>query len=170
MYPKLIIKYMGYFTFRKEMINMHIEEYWNCFLIQNKISLSTPYFEAFYFGYDQKSADNLLKLVLSGKKTATSSAQEEYSLTGEKEPQVGDYSIVTNYIGEPKCIIQTTKVKKLKFKDMTYELCKLEGEDAILKTWQDTHIDFFNVMGQKAGYTFHWDMIIIFEQFTVVYK
>lgn len=104
------------------------------------------------------------------KKTATSSAQEEYILNNEREPKVNDYSIVTDFEGVPKCIIQTTNVIKLKFEDMTYDLCKFEGEDLTLETWQDKHIEFFNIVGKKSGYKFQWDMIVIFEKFKVVYK
>lgn len=113
---------------------MDIKTYWEKFSKENKLSSDVNYLEAFYFGADKISANNLLNLVLDGKKVATSSAQEEYTLNNEREPKVNDYSIVTDFEGNPKCIIQTTDVIKLKFEDMTYDLCKFEGEDLTLKT------------------------------------
>ena len=92
---------------------MNIESYWNHFLMKQNQALDTRYLEAFYFGHDQQSAEHLLQLVLEGKKSATSSAEEEYILTNEREPQVGDYSIVTDFAGNPKCIIQTTDRKSV---------------------------------------------------------
>ncbi|MGY3765813.1 ASCH domain-containing protein [Vagococcus vulneris] len=149
---------------------MTIEKYWQTFLEANNFPTETTYFESFYFGNSRESAEELLKLVLDGQKTATSSAQAEYQVSGTKEPQVGDYSIVTDFEGNPQCIIQTTEILKLPFKDMTYAICKLEGEDLTLKTWQEKHIAFFDAVGKQIGYTFSWDMIIIFEIFRVVYR
>lgn len=149
---------------------MDVQAYWQKFLEEKKLPLETRYFEAFYFGSDEKSANHLLNLVLDGEKTATSSAQEEYVLNNEREPKVNDYSIVTDFKGQPRCVIQTREVMKLPFEEMTYELCKFEGEDLTLKTWQDKHIDFFNIVGKQTGYHFQWDMIVIFEKFDVVYK
>jgi len=48
-------------------------------------------------------------------------------LNNKREPKVNVYSIVTDFEGVPNRIIQTTDVIKLKFEDMTYDLCKFEG-------------------------------------------
>lgn len=151
-------------------ISMNIESYWNHFLMKQNQALDTRYLEAFYFGHDQQSAEHLLQLVLEGKKSATSSAEEEYILTNEREPQVGDYSIVTDFAGNPKCIIQTTEVIKLKFNEMTYDICRLEGEDLTLETWQEKHMEFFDAVGKIVGYAYHPEMMIIFEKFEVVHQ
>ncbi|GGI66546.1 ASCH domain-containing protein [Enterococcus alcedinis] len=147
---------------------MNIETYWQQFLTTMNLPKETKYFEAFYFGSDQQSAEHLLQLVLEGKKRATSSAEEEYFLTNEPEPKVGDYSIVTDFSGNPKCIIQTTEVLKLKFNDMTYDIFRLEGEDLTLETWQEKHIEFFNTVGAIVGYQYHPDMMLVFEKFEMV--
>ena len=48
------------------------------------------YFECFSFGDSSEMADELLALVLSGKKTATVSV----FLEGEQTPNIGDLSLV----------------------------------------------------------------------------
>lgn len=48
----------------------------------------------------------------------------------------GSYSIVTDWEGVPKCVIETTNVRILPFKDITYDICKLEGEDDSLESWR----------------------------------
>lgn len=149
---------------------MKIESYWNDFLSRENQPLDTNYFEAFYFGSDRQSADHLLQLVLEGKKSATSSAEEEYLLINEREPKIGDFSIVTDFDGNPKCIIQTTEILKLKFNEMTYDICRLEGEDLTLETWQEKHIDFFDTVGKIVGYEYHPDMMLVFEKFEVVHQ
>ena len=149
---------------------MKIESYWNDFLSRENQPLDTNYFEAFYFGSDRQAADHLLQLVLEGKKSATSSAEEEYLLTNEREPKIGDFSIVTDFDGNPKCIIQTKEVLKLKFNEMSYDICCLEGEDLTLETWQEKHMEFFDAVGKIVGYEYHPEMILVFEKFEVVHQ
>jgi uncharacterized protein YhfF len=83
-------------------------------------------------------------------------------------PKVGDYSIVNNWNGIPRCVIQTTNIIILPFKDMTYEICKREGE--CLESWKHNHIEFFTEEGKSTGYKFTEDMLVVFEDFEVMYK
>ena len=53
---------------------------------------------------------------------------------------------------------------------MTFDLCRLEGEDDSLDSWRRSHIAFFTAEGEQAGYSFTEDMPVIFEQFRVVYR
>lgn len=144
---------------------MEIKTYWNNYLLMNHLPLETKYADSFFFGNSKKMANDLLNLVLQGKKSATTSAYVEENL---ENPQIGDYSIITDFYSNPECIVKTTKVTKLKFKDMTYDMCRLEGENPDLKGWQDEHIKFFKSL--KEDNSFDWNMQIIFEQFELVYK
>lgn len=66
-------------------------------------------------------------------------------------------------------MIRTTNVRIIPFKEITYDICKLEGEDDDLESWQNGHRRFFREEGEKLGYTFSEDMPVIFEEFEVVY-
>lgn len=145
-----------------------IEKYWQEFLQKNNKPLDTKYYADFSFGNTQELADELLELVLTGEKTATTSAEEEYLILGEKEPKIGDYSIVTDFAGTPKCVIETKEVLKLKFKEMTFDICRLEGEDSVLETWQSGHKKLFEEVGKEVGYQFDPEMMLVFEKFKVV--
>ncbi|WP_368652506.1 ASCH domain-containing protein [Ornithinibacillus sp. 4-3] len=147
-----------------------VHAYWENFLLETNRAKETKCFEVFYFGSTEKSANYLLKLVLQGRKTATASSIYQYKLTDSNYPKVGDLSIVTDYNGNPKCIIETRETLQLKFSDMTYDICKREGEDDTLESWQQKHIEFFTKIGEELGFEFSFDMDIIFEDFGVVYK
>lgn len=149
---------------------MEIKQYWSDFLKETNRDSHTKYFEAFYFGSSEQAATNLLKLVLDGKKTATASGLKQSLLSNAELPKVGDLSIVTDWEGNPACIIETTNVIQMKFQEMTYDICKREGEDETLESWQQNHIDFFTVVGKEMGFEFSWDMDIIFEDFEVIYR
>ena len=149
---------------------MTVIEFWQEFLITTEKDPETNLLESFYFGITEKSANALLDLVLAGKKRATASSLLAYEATNESVPQVGDFSIVTDWEGNPKCIIETTAVTVIKFKDMTFDICKREGEDENLESWRRNHIWYFTENGKEMGYTFSEDMPVIFEDFKVVFK
>lgn len=149
---------------------MSTEEFWEEFLGEEKLPPETKYIDAFYFDNSGESANRLLELVLAGKKRATSSSAISYEICGERPPQAGDYSIVTDWGGKPYCVIKTVSVTVLPFKDMTFEICQREGEDSCLESWRKNHISFFTEEGKEEGYVFNEDMKIIFEDFEVVYR
>lgn len=148
----------------------NIKAFWKEFLRKNGLDEQTEYIECFHFELTEYWANELLRLVLEGQKRATSSSLWGYENNGEKSPQPGDYSIVTDWEGNPRCVIQTTSVTVLPFNRITYELCKLEGEDDNLESWQEGHRSFFRREGEERGYSFSEEMPVIFEEFQVVYR
>lgn len=146
-----------------------IECFWWKFLCDSKKPLITKYYEAFYFASSQETSNHLLKRVLSGEKRATVSSL----LTYENEnalPRVGSYSIVTDWNGYPKCIIETTAITILPFRDITLAMCQREGEEDMLEEWQQRHSKLFMVEGDEMGYRFTEDMLVVFEDFRMVYQ
>lgn len=146
-----------------------IELFWWSFLCETGKSLRTNYIDAFHFCMTEQLANDLLELVLAGKKTATTGSKLAYEIDGFM-PAVGAYSIVTDWEGNPRCVIETTAVNEMPFCEMTFDICKREGEDECLKTWQEGHERFFREEGQNLGFTFTKDMPVVFEDFKVVYK
>ncbi|BBF41569.1 hypothetical protein lbkm_0249 [Lachnospiraceae bacterium KM106-2] len=149
---------------------MNSEELWNKFKKEKGLSEEVNYIESFHFELTEYWANALLDMVLEGTKKATSSSVCAYEKEGERIPQKGDYSIVTDWDGNARCVIQTTNVRIMPFQDITYEICKLEGEDDTLESWQKGHIKFFQLEGKELGYEFTEQMPVIFEEFEVVYR
>ncbi len=147
-----------------------IESYWQEFLSATGRPKEIRYLEAFHFDLTEKSADELLELVLTGVKRATSSSALYFEVRNERMPQPGDLSVVTNWAMEPKCVIETTAVTVLPFKDITFELCRREGEDDTLESWLCGHRSFFTREGALEGYTFSEEMPVVFEDFALVYR
>lgn len=147
-----------------------VKQYWKNFLIESNRDLGTQYLECFHFELSERCANELLDLVLKGIKKATASSLLYYQVKNERIPQVGDLSIVTDWEGSPKCIIETTAVSIIPFKDITFDICKREGEDDTLESWQKGHVSFFTRDGKAEGYIFNWEMPVVFEDFQVVYQ
>lgn len=149
---------------------MEIQKFWESFLKEAGLPLSTTYQEAFHFELTQALADHLLKLVLANKKRATASSLYAYEIQQERIPQVNDFSILTDWAGTPFCVIKTTAVTILPFKRIPFALCMREGEDDTLESWQKGHRAFFTKEGNALGYSFCEDMPVVFEDFEVVYR
>ena len=146
------------------------QEFWDKFLQDTNMDPGTECSECLHFELTEYWANELLRLVLIGQKKATSSSLWGYEIEGDTIPQKGEYSIVTDWDGNPKCVIKTQNVRIIPFKEITYDICKLEGEDDCLESWQKGHISFFQAEGKELGYEFSEEMPVIFEEFEVVYK
>ena len=114
---------------------MTVDEFWNAFLLEKGKDDDTQYIDCFHFELTEKWANELLRLVLLGQKQATSSSLLAYKISGDRIPQICDYSIVTDWDGNPKCVIETTNITILPFKDITFDVFKREGEDDSLESW-----------------------------------
>ena len=149
---------------------MTVEEFWTDFLRETGRNPDKHYLDSFHFDLNEKSANELLELVLSGKKRATASSLLAYEKERSNAPKVGDLSIVTDWDGVPRCVIETTAVTIYKFRDITFDICKREGEDECLETWREGHARYFTEDGRELGYEFSEDMPVLFEDFEVVYS
>ncbi|MBR2545500.1 MAG: ASCH domain-containing protein [Erysipelotrichaceae bacterium] len=133
-----------------------------------KSMTNTDNLEHWHFEVTEEACNYLLDLVLKGQKRATSSALIGYELDGEDIPAVGDMSVITDWDGNPRCVIRTSSVKVIPYRDITFEIASLEGEDDSLDSWRRNHEEFFREEGKEIGYEFSEDMGVVFEEFEVV--
>ena len=114
--------------------------------------------------------DALAELVLNGIKTATASAYPLYEQEQEPLSKAGDYSVILNTKGEAVCIIRTTKVYVVPFREVSADHAFREGEDdRRLESWREVHRDFFTREMNAGGLTFDEDMPVVCEEFMRVY-
>ena len=146
-----------------------IATFWQRFLAETGRDGATKYADCYHFCATEAAANELLTLVLSGQKRATSSAVAAYEAAGEPLPRIGDLCIITDWDGNPRCVVETVAVTRMAFNEMTFEICSREGEDECLDSWQVGHRRFFADEGRELGYEFTEDMPIVFEDFRVVY-
>lgn len=100
-----------------------------------------------------------------GKKRATTSLY----INTEYNTKIGDYNIVTTFKGYPSAVIQIKDVIIRPFKDMDFNLIKLEGEDKTLKSWQKKHIEFLSIDAKNYNIKLNIDTLVVFEIFDIVY-
>jgi len=104
--------------------------------------------------------DNLIKLVLDGKKTATTSNYDKNDL-----PSIGKKSIILYNNGKQACIVETVDYKILKFREINESLSDLEGEGNHVQ-WRINHERIF----KKYDSTFNDETLVVFEKFKLIKK
>ncbi|SEP63243.1 Uncharacterized protein YhfF [Devosia sp. YR412] len=116
----------------------------------------------FSFGDSPELADELLALVLAGKKTATCGALRDYGPGKEPLPQVERRDLVRNGAGQPACVIETLSVQIRRFDDIDPAFTDREGEGDYA-AWRDGHERYF---ARNGG--FSPDMDVVCETFRLV--
>lgn len=147
---------------------MTIEEYWEKYkkATRDKTEEYTPY----YFCNNEEDARKLAELVVAGKKRATASCAWMFEHENEPIPKAGDVSVITDFSGNPKCVVKTTRVDVVPFRDVTADYAATEGEgDLSLEFWQRAHKWFFTMECETIGREFSIDMPVVCERFEVVY-
>lgn len=124
--------------------------------------------EKWHFELTEDACNSLLDLVLKGQKRATSSSLASFELGDEAMPKEGELSVITDWDGNPRCVVRTKKLHILPYEEITYDLAKLEGEDETLDSWKRSHERFFTREGEMLGYHFSPQMPVVFEEFEVV--
>ena len=124
--------------------------------------------ERWHFELTEAACNELLGLVLEGRKRATSSSLASYRLSGEDVPREGDLSVICDWNADPRCVVRTTRVEVVPYHAVTFEMARREGEDETLASWREHHERYFREEGRELGYAFTDDMDVVFEDFEVV--
>src|SRR5208282_6055992 len=103
--------------------------------------------ESFAFGDSPALADELLALVLVGRKTATCWAASE----GGKGVEVGKRWIVKDGQGRARAVLETVEVTRRRFEEVDEGFAFDEGEgDRSLAYWRRAHTNYFTRRGDFA--------------------
>ncbi len=118
----------------------------------------------FSFGDSPEMADELLALVLAGKKTATCGALRDYPEGSPDKPVVGRRDVVLDGRGRRAAVIETLEVTVRRFDQIDYTFAYDEGEGfRTLTDWRDGHKRYFE---RNGG--FSPDMELVCERFRLV--
>lgn len=147
-----------------------VQPFWDTFRASGGYDASPLLYEVFHFDDNERDANALGALVLSGRKRATAGLLWTNEATGRPLPRVGALSVVTDWHGAPLCVIQTTHVEIVPFDEVSETFAAIEGEgDGSLRYWKDAHWRFFSRECQRIGSEPAPDMPVVCERFRVVY-
>jgi uncharacterized protein YhfF len=152
--------------------NKSVVKMWKEYLatISESLEETSKTYEAWSFGGSEKTANALSKLVLEGRKTATSSLHCLYGIESENVPAEGDYSIIIDGNVDAQCVLQTTEVMIMPFNEVTEEFARAEGEgDLSLDYWREVHREFFTDGLKEFNRDFEESMLVVCEVFELVH-
>jgi len=144
-------------------MNEKAKEYWNKFWGSKEQPQQVT---AEQFGYDT-IIDELAKLIVEGKKTATCSAHTLYEIAKEPLPAVGKYTIILNSKNDPVAIIRTSEVQIIKMNEVSEELALAEGSPTY-DYWWNAHKEIFAIELNEYGMEFSEHMLLVFEKFELI--
>ena len=148
-----------------------IEKFWNRFISSNPEYSSKVIPPSYYFCDNKKDADECADLVVKDIKKATATSLWWFRQHNEILPKVGDLAIVTDWKGNPKAIINTTKIEHVAFNQITAEFAEIEGEgDKSLKYWKEVHQAYYEREMKTYSDEFDENMIIVYEHFRRIYS
>ena len=121
-------------------------------------------------GDSPELADELLGLILEGRKRASTNLVAEMEHHGDPEPEVGAYCVVHEGAGRPAAVTRTVALRRTTFADVDEEHAFWEGEDdRTLESYRREHIKYFTRLGKALGFDFHEGMEVVLERFELVY-
>lgn len=147
-----------------------LDEYWNKFLIDTNRSLDDKCAGDLTFQAKGFLNDELLALVLCGKKTAFFSSYSTFAIDGEPLPVSGELYIVVDKNNIPKCVIEFANIQIIPYNEVTWEMAQKEGEDENLTSWREKQQEYLEDEGAVVGFEFSPDIKLVYQEFRVIYQ
>jgi uncharacterized protein YhfF len=148
-----------------------IQPFWLKFQAIVGGDVQARFYEAFHFDDNESSANKLAQLVLVGTKRATAGLTWAFEAENRPPPKPGDLSVVTNWQGEPLCVIETKAVATVPFEEVSEEFAAIEGEgDGSLRYWREVHWAYFGRVCKRIGRVPSPRMPVVCERFEVIYR
>lgn len=150
---------------------MNTEEYWSAYCKSNELPPNETTFAGdISFEASGFVNDEILALVLAGKKTAIFSSLATYIADNDVIPIAGEYYVVLDRAKNPRCIIELISVNVIPFAEVTWEMARQEGMDTDLEEWQSRKMEELEEEGDFIGFDFSPALKLVFQTFRVVYK
>lgn len=147
-----------------------LDEYWERFLKETGRDSDERCAGDLNFEAKGFVGDELVSLVVSGKKTAFFSSYATFAIDGEPLPVSGELYIVVDRANNPRCVIELQSVEVIPFNEITWEMAKQEGEDENMTNWRNKEQEYLEEEGSVLGFSFTPDIKLVFQTFRVVYK
>jgi uncharacterized protein YhfF len=126
--------------------------------------------DVYSFGDSPELAEELLALVMSGRKRATAELVVRYVADGLPIPAVGDLCVVTDAAGRPAAVLRTTDIRVGPLSSVDAAFAWDEGEgDRTVASWRRDHDAYFGRSCVELGIPFSPDLDVVFERFERVW-
>lgn len=163
-----VIDKKGDFKLEKESVKSMWNKYLRTLLESEREGKN---YTSWSFGGGSETANELVELVKNDEKTATCSLHRWYEVEQESLPFVGELNIITDWDGEAEVVAETINVQVLPFNEVSEAFAAKEGEgDKSYAYWRRVHVEFFTNELKEIDKEFDENMLVVCEEFKVVYK
>jgi uncharacterized protein YhfF len=152
-------------------IDQSTSEMWNDFTESNPEFKNDEIPESDFFHNNEKDANRLAELTLTGKKRASSGLYSLYEQYKAELPSIGTKQIVTDFNGNAKAIIENVSVDTIPFNKISKEYAELDmGTDIEpLEKWKKAHWEFFENFLKESGKKPTKEMLIVAVEFKKIW-
>ncbi len=150
----------------------HIKPFWDEFLSSaSRPEGADSLFQTSYrIGASEEHANQGAHLILSRKKTATSTLAWALERNDEPMPALGALCVVENGKGEAVCVVETTWVETIPFGSIDEDFARGYAEtDGTLEDWKRVFGEYYSEECRSMGKTLNRDTPLICERFRVIY-
>ncbi len=152
-------------------IDKTVHAMWEDFTDSNPEFKNDELPDSYPFHNNEYDSNRLAELIVNGKKKAGSNLYFWYKEANADLPKIGTKSIVTDFDGKARAIIEITKVDTIPFNQISKEYAELDMGTNIepLKKWKKAHWEFFENALHQSGEKPKEDMLIVCEYFETIW-
>ena len=152
-------------------IDKTVYEMWDNFTESNPEFKKAELPESYFFHDNEEDANRLAELILNGKKKAGSGLYLLYEQANVDLPKIGTKSIITDFDGKARMIIEIKKVDTIPFNQISEDYAELDMGTAVepLKKWKKAHWEFFATVMEQSGEKPTEEMMIVCEWFETIW-
>lgn len=144
-------------------------DFWEAFLEETGTPETTAVSRYTYFGDSEEASVAALEQLLSGEKTAVSHCVPAYLTTKQPMPRVGDYTMVTDFYGNPCCILHTTDVAIVPLPEISDALILQDCPGADRAQWLEARHREYASLAERFGFHYHEEIPVLVETVELVY-
>lgn len=143
-------------------------DFWTAFLEQTDTPEHSYCSRYTYFGTSEEESVEIMEQLLRGEKTAISHCVSYYITTRSPLPRIGDYTMVTDFYGNPGCIVKAVDVVIDPISAIPPEVSALEcqGDHA---AWTARKHEEFAALAQRSHFHYHDELPVLMELVELVY-
>ena len=145
------------------------QDFWSAFLEQTGAPENTILTGWTYFGNSEEASVAALGQLRRGEKTAVGHCIPAYIAARQRMPRVGDYTLVTDFYGNPGCILLTRDVVIDPLPAIPPALRQKERPELTPEQWLEEKQREFRALAEQQGFHYHAELPILLELVKMVY-
>ncbi len=144
-------------------------DFWEVFLAETETEQTAMVSRYTYFGHSEEESVAVLEQLLSGEKTAISHCIPDYLTKKQPMPRIGDYTMVTDFYGNPCCILKAVDVLIAPLPEVPEHWMQREHPGVTREAWLSEKHGEYEALAARGGFHANEENPVLLEQVQVVY-